>query len=269
MIYNMFRYYRYGMIDNLTVTRDGNQLKKVTDQCEELTYASAMDFKDGANEQVEYTWDANGNMTSDLNKGLTEIQYNILNLPEKITHSDGHITYITYAADGRKLRVTYKIAPTATCIMAMINPLESLHCEKGDTLYLRLSYDGTFFINAWNSDISQGVSYSTFWEKNKPLKLEENIWTNSYPIQYNGLDKLILNWDVVGLIEESKFVNKHFPSNHSPSTISLFRIILKEKSSYTVDFVRYLNYMPLTEEIIEDYKQEFEPFLEIPSQYIH
>lgn len=153
--------------------------------------------------------------------------------------------------------------------MAMINPLESLHCEKGDTLYLRLSYDGTFFINAWNSDISQGVSYSTFWEKNKPLKLEENIWTNSYPIQYNGLDKLILNWDVVGLIEESKFVNKHFPSNHSPSTISLFRIILKEKSSYTVDFVRYLNYMPLTEEIIEDYKQEFEPFLEIPSQYIH
>lgn len=81
--------------------------------------------------------------------------------------------------------------------------------------------------------------------------------------------KLILNWDVVGLIEESKFVNKHFSSNHSPSTISLFRIILKEKSSYTVDFVRYLNYMPLTEEIIEDYKQEFEPFPEIPSQYIH
>lgn len=155
------------------------------------------------------------------------------------------------------------------CIMAMINPLESLHCEKGDTLYLRLSYDGTFFINAWNSDISKGVSYNTFWEKNKPLKLEENIWTNSYPIQYNGLDKLILNWDVVGLIEESKFVNKHFSSNHSPSTISLFRIILKEKSSYTVDFVRYLNYMPLTEEIIEDYKQEFEPFPEIPSQYIH
>ena len=63
---------------------------------------------------MEYTWDANGNMTSDLNKGLTEIQYNVLNLPEKITHNDGHITYITYAADGRKLRVTYKIDPTAT-----------------------------------------------------------------------------------------------------------------------------------------------------------
>ncbi len=34
--------------DNLTMTYDGNQLKKVTDQCNELTYAGAMDFKDGA-----------------------------------------------------------------------------------------------------------------------------------------------------------------------------------------------------------------------------
>ena len=75
-------FYNYGLIDNLSITRDGNQLKKVTDQCDELTYAGAMDFKDGANEQVEYTWDANGNMTSDLNKGISEIKYNILNLPE-------------------------------------------------------------------------------------------------------------------------------------------------------------------------------------------
>ena len=50
MMYNMFKYYDYDMIDNLTITRDGNQLKKVTDQCEELTYAGAMDFKDGTNE---------------------------------------------------------------------------------------------------------------------------------------------------------------------------------------------------------------------------
>lgn len=110
---NKFLNSAYNTLSELS-ERDGNQLKKVTDYCDELTYAGAMDFKDRANEHVEYTWDANGNMTSDLNKGLTEIQYNVLNLPEKITHSDGHITYITYAANGRKLRVTYKIDPTAT-----------------------------------------------------------------------------------------------------------------------------------------------------------
>lgn len=38
-------------------------------QCGDLEYSRAMDFKDGANKTVEYTWDANVNMTSDLNKG--------------------------------------------------------------------------------------------------------------------------------------------------------------------------------------------------------
>ena len=119
-------FYNYGLIDNLSITRDGNRLKKVTDQCDELTYAGAMDFKDGANEQVEYTWDANGNMTSDLNKGISEIKYNVLNLPEKITHNNGHITYITYGADGRKLRVTYKINPLIAIGDPVIHPGEPI-----------------------------------------------------------------------------------------------------------------------------------------------
>ena len=119
-------FYNYGLIDNLSITRDGNRLKKVTDQCDELTYAGAMDFKDGANEQVEYTWDANGNMTSDLNKGISEIKYNVFNLPEKITHNNGHITYITYAADGRKLRVTYKINPLIAIGDPVIHPGEPI-----------------------------------------------------------------------------------------------------------------------------------------------
>ena len=114
-------FFLYGLIDNLTITRDGNQLKKVTDQCPELTFAGAMDFKDyGGSSRAEYLWDANGNMTKDLNKGITNITYNVLNLPEMITHSDGHVTYITYAADGRKLNVTYKI----NRLMVLHDPLE-------------------------------------------------------------------------------------------------------------------------------------------------
>ena len=114
-------FFLYGLIDNLTITRDGNQLKKVTDQCPELTFAGAMDFKDyGGSSRAEYLWDANGNMTKDLNKGISNITYNVLNLPERITHSDGHVTYITYAADGRKLRVTYKI----NRLMVLHDPLE-------------------------------------------------------------------------------------------------------------------------------------------------
>ena len=99
----------HGMIDNLTMTYDGNRLKKVTDQCEELSYAGAMDFKDGADKDEEYAYDANGNMTCDRNKGIHSITYNMLNLPETVLFNDGHETRYTYAADGRKLRTEYRL----------------------------------------------------------------------------------------------------------------------------------------------------------------
>ena len=99
----------HGMIDNLTMTYDGNRLKKVTDQCEELSYAGAMDFKDGADKAEEYTYDANGNMTCDRNKGIHSITYNMLNLPQTVLFEDGHETCYTYAADGRKLHVEYRL----------------------------------------------------------------------------------------------------------------------------------------------------------------
>ena len=120
----------YGDIDDLSLLYDGNQLRKVTDQCSDLEYAGAMDFKDGANEAVEYTWDANGNMTSDLNKGITSITYNVLNLPERIEYEDNHIVQYTYAADGRKLRVKYLLNTLQTIVQPGINP--GLHGSSGE-----------------------------------------------------------------------------------------------------------------------------------------
>ena len=37
-----------------------------------------MHFRDAANEETEYTYDANGNMLTDSNKGITSIDYNVL-----------------------------------------------------------------------------------------------------------------------------------------------------------------------------------------------
>lgn len=99
----------YGIIDDLTMAYDGNRLKSVSDAAEEPTYAGAMDFRDGADGAEEYTYDANGNMTSDRNKGISSIAYNMLNLPQTVLFEDGHETWYTYAADGRKLRVEYRL----------------------------------------------------------------------------------------------------------------------------------------------------------------
>ncbi len=39
----------------------------------------------------------NGNMTKDLNKGISSIQYNLLNLPSKITYQDGRMINYVYS----------------------------------------------------------------------------------------------------------------------------------------------------------------------------
>ncbi|MDD2633780.1 MAG: hypothetical protein PHH42_15070, partial [Bacteroidales bacterium] len=95
----------YGDIDNLTYTYQGNQLQSVND----ISYGAyqADGFKDnGSFEPIEYTYDDNGNMLSDLNKSLSISKYNHLNLPEQLNLNPPQhyyeISYL-YSAAGQKL----------------------------------------------------------------------------------------------------------------------------------------------------------------------
>ncbi len=105
----------YGTIDDLTYSYEGNQVVKIDDAADESpNYSGAMHFRDAANEETEYTYDANGNMLTDSNKGITSIDYNVQDLPQCINikpnvlgNSDNKLCY-TYSADGTKLRSTYK-----------------------------------------------------------------------------------------------------------------------------------------------------------------
>ncbi len=93
----------FGTIDQLTYSYDQNRLKAVEDV---VTTGGYADFKNGITATTEYTYDANGNMTSDLNKGIT-VQYNVLNLPELITFNDGSTIAYAYAANAQKLTATF------------------------------------------------------------------------------------------------------------------------------------------------------------------
>lgn len=61
-----------------------------------------MEFKDNVNETVEYEYDKNGNLAKDLNKKISEIQYNILNLPSHISFADGSSIEYEYAQTAGK-----------------------------------------------------------------------------------------------------------------------------------------------------------------------
>ena len=83
-------------IDALTYGYNGNQLKYVNDAANDT-----QGFKEVTSTTSEYSYDGNGNMITDNNKGITGITYNFLNLPETIVKSGQQIKY-AYDAAGVK-----------------------------------------------------------------------------------------------------------------------------------------------------------------------
>ena len=70
--------------------------------------AGSEDFKNFTNQTTEYTYNKNGALTKDLNKGITEIRYNSVHLPRqmdiKSPLGEARNEYV-YAASGVKLQV--------------------------------------------------------------------------------------------------------------------------------------------------------------------
>jgi RHS repeat-associated protein len=116
-----------GMVDNLTMVYTGNQLTKATDTGENVAMSGSMDFKDYSNVAIEYIYNRNGAMTKDLNKGISDIQYNSLNLPRmmdiKSPIAEARNEYL-YSAGGQKLKTVQKWNPnysTAPVIGSAVN----------------------------------------------------------------------------------------------------------------------------------------------------
>ena len=97
----------YDVIDDLSLSYAGNRLKKVTDRSTTPAFNNGFEFKDGIDLSTEYEYDENGNLTKDLNKNITAIQYNCLNLPGRVMFANGNSISYLYDAAGRKLRTVH------------------------------------------------------------------------------------------------------------------------------------------------------------------
>ncbi len=92
--------YNYG-------TTGGNRLFKVTDNTTAAAIDKAKGFNDLNTTGDDYTYDVNGNLTQDKNKGINTINYNYLNLTDRVTFNDNSYIQYTYDAAGAKLRQAY------------------------------------------------------------------------------------------------------------------------------------------------------------------
>ena len=150
------------------------------------------------------TYDNNGNLTKDLNKGITNISYNSLNLPQVVTFSNGNtITYL-YTADGKKLRTVHIINGTATTTDYCGNVIyengtqKLLLTEEG---YINLSSPTTYYYYLKDHQGNNRVVINgsgTVMETNHYYPFGGTFASsNVQPYKYNGKEldtKAGLNW---------------------------------------------------------------------------
>jgi RHS repeat-associated protein len=92
-------------VDQLTYTytTNTNRLLKVEDAM--ATTAGVGDFKNGSTAATEYTYNADGSMAKDLNKGIQTITYNMLGKPQVITYSGTPTKTVTYTYDATGAKI--------------------------------------------------------------------------------------------------------------------------------------------------------------------
>lgn len=103
-------------IDNLTYNYDTINTNKLLSVSDSPT-TNTSGFSDGNTTGDDYKYDKIGNLTIDLNKGISNIIYNHLNLPTLITFTSGSKIEYIYNSSGIKVqKVVTQISGTTTTI---------------------------------------------------------------------------------------------------------------------------------------------------------
>ena len=191
----------YGLIDNLSYSYHGNQLLKVDDAAVGPYYQGAFHFVDGADEAVEYEYDANGNMVRDLNKCISSISYDLNNQPRKIEYNDGRNASYVYDAEGNKLSVSYNLTAMSSAQPQMpvmqSSDVASANVSNGQKT---IEYCGNIIYDGDETMILNDVGYALYNKDN-------NLSFHYYLKDHLGNNRVVVSED--GEIEQ---VNDYYPT---------------------------------------------------------
>ncbi|TAM94746.1 MAG: hypothetical protein EPN39_16760 [Chitinophagaceae bacterium] len=155
-------------IDELTYNYEtnSNKLNQVTDAANDPNSTLGDFHYSGTKGSSDYTYDADGNLTSDANKQISSITYNYLDKPEVITFSPsggaggGLIQYV-YDADGDKLQ---KIVTDNTVSPSKLTTTN--YCDgfvyNSDTLLYILTGEGRLRPDSSSGLPAGGFTYDYF-----------------------------------------------------------------------------------------------------------
>jgi RHS repeat-associated protein len=180
--------YNYG-----TSASQSNKLLDVVDNGDDFK-----GFIDDAGATQDYTYDANGNMITDQNKGITSaLTYNYLNLPETVTKGGNSVQYV-YDANGRRLsQVTtfagiQKQADYAGEFQYENDRLQFVSHEEGRIVMInqemKFTSDGSSLASINYSGATAAVVTTSFGEKYIQVSYTSAGNSGIYPVaSINGL----------------------------------------------------------------------------------
>ena len=114
----------WGLIDNLAYNYGAygyNPYNKVSSVTENADLSRGFITQSNG---TAYSYDVDGNMTADPNKGITGITYNQLNLPTQINFTNNRVINFLYDAGGNKLRKTVVNTGTTLYTQDYVNGIE-------------------------------------------------------------------------------------------------------------------------------------------------
>lgn len=210
----------YAALQDLTLTYDGNRLKKAQNGVATSTAYGHQFFVDGANTAVEYVYDANGNMTQDHNKGIAFVKYNYLNLPEIVQMTNGNSIRYSYDALGRKHKqetITLKAAVDAP--LGAVYPVTPDQIQTNRKVYYcgNVIYAGINTIARLMTLTDEGFlsheNYHNFQIKDHlgNVRAEVDDFGTQYAVNYypSGIKRLN-----TGLGSNYAFANKEHQNSH-------------------------------------------------------
>ena len=95
----------YGLMDNLTLSYDGNRLTGVSETASDYDFTGSFEYKRSNGSQ--YIYNGNGSLVADRSRNIAYITYDANNNPQTIYFTNGNEIRYTYSGTGEKLCAKY------------------------------------------------------------------------------------------------------------------------------------------------------------------
>ena len=192
----------YGLMDDLTLSYDGNRLTGVSEAAADYDATGTFEYKRAKGSQ--YMYDSNGSLIADKSRGIAYITYDPNGNPQTIYFTNGCMTKYTYSATGQKLSVVHYIAmPNVTWAFG-VQPdaaAQSQAIFAGQTDYLLggslIVYDGSI--------------RRVLFEGGYATATHQSLTTYSFDYFYYNRDHLGNNREVVSASGQVQQVTNYYP----------------------------------------------------------